>query len=357
MKNEIWILGATGRSGRHVASLLANRGVALVLVGRSRETLDALATSLPGEHRILVGSLEQNLAQLSSDAPGVVVNTVGPFATTATQVAGALPAGTHYADLSNEFAATDDILKLDRQAADAGQTLVSGAGYGVLGTESVVLRLCEGRPKPASVRVDALPAIVLEGGTVGAALAGSIVQVVRFGGREVREGRLVRSATGAHFARLVTPDGDVLSTGGGASGELLAAWRASGAPSVVAASTAAPRNPLVRRLAIPVLSAIIRIPGVPRFLERRIAGIPLTAAPMPRASTWAHALVRWDSGEVREGWLRLGNASDFTSGVLAEVAYRLLQGDGRPGAFTPGSLFGAELAEQLGGVLTTSSSW
>ena len=90
MKNEIWILGATGRSGRHVASLLANRGVALVLVGRSRETLDALATSLPGDHRILVGSLEQNLAQLSSDAPGVVVNTVGPFATTATQVAGAL---------------------------------------------------------------------------------------------------------------------------------------------------------------------------------------------------------------------------------------------------------------------------
>jgi hypothetical protein len=78
---------------------------------------------------------------------------------------------------------------------------------------------------------------------------------------------------------------------------------------------------------------------------------------MPRESTWAHAVVQWDSGEVREGWLRLGNASDFTSGVLAEVAYRLLQGDGRPGAFTPGSLFGAELAEQLGGVLMTSSSW
>ena len=41
---------------------------------------------------------------------------------------------------------------------------------------------------------------------------------------------------------------------------------------------------------------------------------------------------------------------DFTASVAAEVTCRLLHGEGRPGAFTPGALFGAELAEAPGGL-------
>lgn len=356
MKNEVWILGATGRSGREVALRLDAAGVALVLAGRSRERLETLSAELGGRHRVVVGTLEAQLDTLAGDPPGVVVNTVGPFATTGLTVARGCPPGTHYVDIANELAAVDDILRLDRQAAAAGQVLVTGAGYGVLATESVVLRMCAGRPRPTHVRVDALPAIALEGGRVGAALAGSIVQVLEFGGREVRQGRLVRSATAAHPMVLVTPDGDQLSTAGGANGELLAAWRASDADSVIAASTAAPTHALLRHVVLPALAVVIRTPGLRRLLTAAVARIRLPAAPMTRQSSWAHARAEWGSGVSSEGWLRVGDGSEFTADVTAEVAHRLIRGEGRPGAHTPGALFGPELVESLGGTFTSTET-
>lgn len=356
MKNEIWILGATGRSGREVATRLDRAGVSLVLAGRSRDRLEDLAGRLGGRHRTLVGPLESNLAALVADPPGVVVNTIGPFADTGLRVARACPPGTHYVDIANELTAVDDILRLDRQAARAGQVLVTGAGYGVLATESVVLRLCAGRPRPARVRVDALPSLALDGGRVGTALAGSIMEVLELGGREVQQGRLVRAATASHPERLVTPDGDTLSTGSGANGELLAAWRASDADTVIAASTAAPTNALVRRLALPAVSTLARVPGVSRLLAHRIARIRLREAPMARASSWAHARVEWTSGTTAEGWLRVGDGSVFTADAMAQVALRLLNGEGRPGAHTPGALFGPDFVEALGGEFTLTGT-
>jgi hypothetical protein len=40
---------------------------------------------------------------------------------------------------------------------------------------------------------------------------------------------------------------------------------------------------------------------------------------------------------------------DFTVAAAAEVAARLARGEGRPGAYTPGALFGPDLAEAAGG--------
>ena len=40
---------------------------------------------------------------------------------------------------------------------------------------------------------------------------------------------------------------------------------------------------------------------------------------------------------------------EFTVNVAAQVVSRLARGEGRPGAFTPGALFGPGLAESAGG--------
>lgn len=348
MSTEVWVLGATGRAGRAVAARLHGAGVALVLVGRDAERLGGVAAQLGGAPRVLVGPLDSALAQLAQDSPAVVVNTVGPFTTTATAVAGACPAGTHYVDIANELSAVQQILELDGRATRAGQVLVTGAGFGVLATESLVLRLCAGRPPATRVRVDAMAAVATESGVLGPALAGTIMEILSFGGREVRYGRLVRSRTAAHFTQLSTPDGDVLTTGSGPSGELLAAWRASGADSVIAASSVVPASVIVRSV-LPAVCTVFRLPAVARVATAAIARIPLRAQAMARPSSWAHARAEWASGEVHEGWLRVGDGHDFTAAVTAGVTQRLLQGDGRPGAYTPGALFGAGLAEAAGG--------
>lgn len=355
VSDEAWVLGASGRTGSLIATYLHGSGVPLVLVGRDRARLEALAASLDGEPRVLAADLEQALAEIAEARPGVVVSTVGPFAATAARVAAACPPGTHYVDVSNELSAAQDVLAMDGAAAADGRVLVTGAGFGVLATEAVVLSLCRDRPRPASVRTDALASVALGAGRVGPALAATIVEVLRAGGREVAGGRVVRAPTGGHHRSITTPDGDVMATGGGASAELLAAWRASGAHVVVAASPAAPSSPVVRAV-LPVLGALLGLPGVGGLATRAIARIPLREQPMARTSSWGHARAQWSDGQVREGWLRTGDGVRFTAAVAAEVARRLLDGRGRPGAHTPGALFGPGLAEAVGATITVDGA-
>lgn len=82
-----------------------------------------------------------------------------------------------------------------------------------------------------------------------------------------------------------------------------------------------------------------------RLAARQLARIATTTAKeRPRRSSWGRARIEWPSGRVREGWLRTGDAMAYTAAAVTEVAQRLAAGEGRPGAFTPGRLFGPDLA-------------
>lgn len=348
MSDEIWVLGATGRTGRAVAARLRDAGFRPVLVGRDRARLEAIATELGGEPRIVVGTLDATLSSLAQEVPAVVVNTIGPFTDIAPRVVRACPPGTHYVDVANELAAVSNMLDLHERAGATGRTLVTGAGFGVLATESVVLQLCAGRPPAARVRVDALASVAIEPGVIGSALAATIIDGVATGFRHIERGRIARSWLARDLERLTTPDGATLSTASGPSGELVAAWRASGAASVVAASSYAPTALAVRAL-IPVLSALLRLTPIRRLATGQLARVPVRAQERPREFSWAHARVEWATGATREGWLRAGDGMDFTAAAAADVAGRLARGEGKPGAYTPGALFGPSLATDAGG--------
>lgn len=59
----------------------------------------------------------------------------------------------------------------------------------------------------------------------------------------------------------------------------------------------------------------------------------------------------WADGTTREGWLRAGDAMEFTTSVTAETAVRLARGEGRAGAYTPARALGPELAEAAGATI------
>jgi hypothetical protein len=81
--------------------------------------------------------------------------------------------------------------------------------------------------------------------------------------------------------------------------------------------------------------------------------VKVKARERPREQSWGHARLEWADGTTREGWLRVGEAQAYTGAVPAEVARRLLAGDGRPGAYTPTALFGPALAEACSGEYLT----
>ncbi len=348
MPDEVLILGATGRTGRRIAQLLDQAGAPVALYGRDRERLAEVAMGLT-HPRLDTGSLADLRDRLEEDPPAAVVNTVGPFTSTAASVIDSLPPGTHYVDLSNEYASFEAVLARNDQAISReGQTLVPGAGFGVVGTESVLLTLCEGHPTPARVRVDALPSLAVEAGAIGEALAASIIDSMPAGRLQVRDGRLVSAAFDDTPAELVTPDGERLHSTNFPSGDLLTAWRVSQAPNVVAGSTELPSGAAIR-YALPIFSLLARSGRLRRLATRRLANTTLKERPKPRPHSWAHAAVRWSDGTESEGWLRVEDAMGFTCAAAAEVAQRLLRGEGRPGAHTPCALFGPGLALAAGG--------
>ncbi|MFD9735318.1 hypothetical protein [Umezawaea sp. NPDC059074] len=352
MTGEVWILGGTGRSARAIAAALVEVGVTPVLVGRDA---GRLAEAAKGGRTVVAGSAAAMAEEIRRQRPAVVVNTVGPFTETAAVVVRACLPGSHYVDLANDLAAVSAVLGFDAEATAAGRTLVTGAGFGVTATESVVVKLCEGQAAPVKVRVDMVPSLETEAGPVGEALAATILDGLpgvpgggRFDGRRYRGGRLVRAAVGAEAARLVLPDGTTVTTASVPLGELVAAQRASGAPDVVSASSEAPSSPVVRAV-LPVAMALLGNARVRAFAKRRLAAVTLKARERPREHSWGHARLEWADGTVREGWLRVGEAQAYTGAVPAEVVRRLLAGEGKPGAHTPAALFGSSLAEACGG--------
>jgi short subunit dehydrogenase-like uncharacterized protein len=324
MGTEVWILGGTGRSGRAIAAELVSRGVTPVLVGRDAGRLAQTAARFGDGRTVVAGTVEAMAAEIRRQQPAVVINTVGPFTQTAVPIAQACLPTSHYLDLANDVAAVLALLGLDRAATAAGRTVISGAGFGVTATESVVVKLCEGRPTPARVRVDMIPSLATEPGAIGQALAATILDGLpgvegggRYEGRRYSGGRLTKLRLGSGLNRLTLPDGSVVTTAAVPFGELIAAQRASGA--------------------------------VRAFAKRRLAQVKMKGSERPREHSWGHARIQWTDGTTREGWLRVGDAQDFTGAVPAEVAVRLLAGEGKPGAHTPAALFGASLAEACGG--------
>ena len=351
----VWVLGGTGRTGQGVAANLAGRGITTVLVGRDADRLAAAAAPL-GLRTVVATTAAEMVAVVERGRPRMVVNTVGPFVATAGPLIEVCTRiGANYVDLANDVAAVLSLLGQHEAGVAAGCSFVTGAGFGLVATESVVARLCEDEPVPANVRVDAVPALATEPGVLGEALAGTIVEGLpgvaggrRYQGRRYRNGRLAAAPVGGEPQRLTTPDGDQVLTSAMPLGDLVAAQRGSQSPSVLAASSALPSAPAARlgmRLGMPLLT----VPAVRHLATDRLARTRLTARPAPRSYSWGHAKVQWADGRVREGWLRLGEAQSVTSMLMAEVAARLLAGTGRPGAYTPVALFGPSLAESCGG--------
>lgn len=353
MSNDIWVLGATGRAGRGIAQRLRETGQSVVLAGRDATRLASIAREL-GDLDVVCGSFESLLTQMQHAAPAVVVNTIGPFARTSGPVIEACPPGTHYVDIGNELSGMRAVLDGHQRAVDNANTVVTGAGFGVIATESVVLHVCEGCSAPVRVRVDAIPSLATERGVIGAALAGSMLDGAPEGGRRVEHGSLARFAVAGAREQLTTPDGDTVTTAALPTGDLLAAWRASNADSVISASSEIPSSPAVR-VAFPVLSTLMRSSTLRRLAIDRVARIPIPERERPRAFSWGHVRAEWNDGTRREGWLRLDDAQHFTERATAEVARRLLADQAQPGAYTPAALFGASLATDVGGEFIVGS--
>ena len=218
----------------------------------------------------------------------------------------------------------------------------------MLATEALVIELARGRPAAARATVAAMPAV--DG--LGSAVLSSVIDAVAYGGRRYRDGRLVRTRLGAEHAWIPLPDLPAIQCLAVPTGELEAAHRASGADDVAAFSSEVPSGRTVRAV-LPMLSALLAAQPIRAGAQRLVNRARLTPPAKSGDMSWAYARLEWPDGTHREAWLRTGEGYSFTARVAAHTATRLSDGQVGPGAFTPGALFGADLARDAGAQIIT----
>ena len=304
--SDVLLLGAAGNSGQAIAAELAARGLPLRLAGRRRDPLEELARALAATgaradvRTVDIGD-KGSLVEAVASA-GVVLSAIGPFARQAGPVIDAcLAAGVPYVDIANEWPAVRGLLDRGEDARTRGVALVTGAGFGPAATETLVLRLVERMGVvPARARVAAAAAVARQSDGVRQTIQESLPQ----GAITYRDGQVVRDALGSGAA-VLTFGGAQRQMLPGPVGDLETARLASGAADVVAYI----ENPAERRNG---------------------------------TESWAWAEVTGLDGRIAAAELRTGEGVRATAAIAAETAQRVLAG-AAPGAWTPGSLFGAGL--------------
>ncbi len=344
MSRTTWMLyGATGTTGALIAEEAVRRGHHPVLAGRSAASLAPLGERL-GLPWVTIGLDEPERLQQAVSDVGAVLNAAGPFSATAPPlVAASLAAGTHYLDIAGELSVLQHHFAHDQAARARKIALIGGVGFGVVASNGLVKYVAEQLPGATTLELAVKAANQQE--SQGASK--TRLQVLAGGGRVYRDGHLVPFRLGKGLTALQFPDGpvDILPV---PSGDLEAAYRATGIPNVTAFTpfrrSAALLLPLMqwglaRRPIRARLEAAVEKRG-PREQESPVDG-------QKTSYSWARATDR--QGHQVEAWLELGEGYQFTAASSVRAVEHVLR-DRPVGALTPAQAFGADFVLTIDGV-------
>ncbi len=343
------IYGATGYTGQLVAEAAVAGGHRPLLAGRSVGKLQPLAERLNLDYVAVDLEDAAALAQAVSRVK-LVYHAAGPFIhTSAPMLRACLNSGAHYLDITGEIPVFQQVFSHHEAAQERGIALLPGVGFDVIPSDCLLKHVADQLPDATHAEValgalgsDSRPAISAGTAQSMLELMGSLGNVAR------RDSQLVAQPLGAgakafrfrHGERLALPIpwGDV-ETG----------YRSTGIPNITTYMTIAPSSIRAARLAGPLLTSLLQMEGLRRFLNRQIARHVTGPDEMARLGGRSHLVARvWNAaGEQREAWLETLEGYHFTAQAAVPVVERVLNGALR-GAMTPSLAFGVDFVLSIG---------
>lgn len=347
--DRAWLLyGAYGFTGELIAREAVSRGQRPVLAGRSRARTEALARELDLPCRVF--DLEDG-SRLREGLAGIaaVLHAAGPFsATYRAMVQACLDVGCHYVDITGEIDVLEGVLALGNRAREAGVVLLPGAGFDVVPSDCLAVRLAGRIPRPSHLDIAFIASGRPSAGTLKGVVEGlSRPGRIRSGGRlvDVPHGAIVRMVPFSDRSRrcVSIPWGDVST-----------AWHSTGVASVrVFTPMPGPVHGMTRALAWLGGRAAVRGAAL-KVLDRFRGGPGGAELARGRARVWAE--VRNEAGERASGELTTPNAYAFTADSACEAVLELLDARATgpaPGAWTPAKALGSGFVDRLSGVSWT----
>lgn len=364
MSGPVCVIGATGATGRRVAGAVAAAGFPVIVVGRNRTALAAVADEVGGRSPVEVRTVDLGRpASLHAalDGAAVAVNCVGPFGRFGFPVAeAAVRKGVHYVDTSGEpVFALCLVERLDSPAREARVALVPAVGSSALpGDVAAALAVADA---PAGATALTL-AYRIRGMRPSRGTVLSEIEITAGGAVVVSDGALHRVASGGPSrllpaglgTRMPVPDPVVVS-------------RYCDIPSIEA-YLVAPVAGLLGR-AMRGGERLLCRPDVRAALRRAAARLPETDDGRPHGEFSVQATV-WGRGGAHTITASAVDVYGFTARAVAHVAATLAGGGGAASggvraatqvladaadAAVPDPLAVEKVAEELGITLATSA--
>jgi short subunit dehydrogenase-like uncharacterized protein len=352
---RIIVWGATGYTGGLVARQVAEAGVPdVVLAGRDRGRLDALAAALPGTQDVAVADSDRpETFRALVGGDDVVIATVGPFSRHGwTAAQGCAEAGSAYLDSTGEppfIRRVHD--RLGPVAVERGAVMAPAFGYDFVPGQLAAVHALRAAPDATAVRVGYFTKGRGAGRWTSGGTAASIASIVAEPSYAWRRGRLVTERAACRVRSFPASGGMLTGISVGGAEHLFLPRTFPGLRDVEVYLGWAGRRSRAVQAGSAVTSVLTRLPGAPtavdRVAARLVKGSTGGPAPEDRARVQtrvvAHAVDAHGSVLARTEMLG-PNPYDLTASLLQRTARRLRDGEAKPqpGVRGPAEVLGVE---------------
>lgn len=340
------IYGAYGYTGKLLVQEALNSNMTPIVAGRDAKKIHDLSQSSGLEPRAF--KLE-NAATFLEDVE-LVVNCAGPFSKTfGTMVQACISTGTHYLDITGEVYVFEQAKLLDKQAKDAKIIICPGAGFDVVPTDCLALKLKQEMPE----------AIELELGFDGLRTpsAGTAKTVVE----NISKGSLIRES---EKIKTIPPGSDTRTINFG-NGERLAMAIPWGDISTAYTTTSIPNIKVYTPTSKAQLKILKQMNKISKFLEKdliqellfklvewKVKGPDESKREKETSFVWG--MVRDAKGNELSGRIRTSNGYTIAAIAPVHMVQKLLSSSNIDyGYTTPAQLMGPEFIRNIEG----SSDW
>ncbi len=335
------LMGSTGVTGRLVLDEALRRGHRPALVGRDRRKLRQLAD--PHDLETFAFDLTDTVPLTHFLDGRPVLNAAGPYALTAgPMIEAALRGGTDLIDLSGELDVVASTLKRNTLAQQSGSVLITGAGFGVAASDGLALQIIERLGGAEWMRVSVSAQSAYSSPAVGE----SVIGVLAGGGFEVVAGQLVPRPIGSRRWSEVASNGGRLSFGSAPLAELAALSHVADVPHIVAGVPMPAAQAMAMGLLSPALKLILKWPSARRVFSKT-GGHSASGGSQKEfiSEVWIEAR----HGTKRAtGHLVGGEGYALAASIAVSTVEALAARRPKPGAYTPGSAFGAHFIDAVG---------
>jgi short subunit dehydrogenase-like uncharacterized protein len=336
---DLIIFGSYGYTGSIIVDHCRKKQLKVLLSGRNAAKLKA--QSEESGYPFLVADVNDHEALVSLLKQGIlVIHCAGPFQFTAKQmVTACLEAGTHYTDITGEYMVFELMAGYDAIAKSKNIIIIPGVGFDVVPSDCLALHLRNKLPSATHLQL----AFAQSNGQLSRGTALTAVEGLGHGTVTRVNGKLVESPLGAkilninfgQFIRtaLCIPWGDVST-----------AYRSTGIPNIEVYTGMSPKAVRFAKFS-KWLNWLLRKENVRKFLRKKInsgaAGPDKERREQGRSFFWGKV---WDDhGAVAEARLETMSGYELTATTAVLIAGKIVNGDVRPGSYTPAEYFGPDL--------------